>query len=108
MPSDEVNAAECNTITFVNRFTVHGSPEEFERAFADTSAFMVRQPGFLEHTLVRRLGREDQYINIASWTDEESFRAALRQDGFAPHAAALRALSRSENALYRTRQRSGR
>ncbi|MEV6948439.1 antibiotic biosynthesis monooxygenase family protein [Streptomyces sp. NPDC051172] len=90
-------------ITFLNRFTVHAPPEEFERAFADTVAFFVGRPGFLDHVLVRELGREDAYVNIARWTDEESFRAALRHRDFVPHARALRALSTSEHALYRTR-----
>jgi heme-degrading monooxygenase HmoA len=105
MPSEQADAAELTAITFVNRFAVHAPPEEFEQVFAETSAFMARQPGFLDHTLVRQIDRADAYVNIARWADEESFRAALLHPDFAPHATALRALSTSEHALYRTRQR---
>ncbi|MGP4020943.1 antibiotic biosynthesis monooxygenase family protein [Saccharopolyspora sp. 5N708] len=94
------------TVTFVNRFTLHVPPEEFEEAFAVTSDFMARQPGFLRHTLLRR-SSGDGYLNIAQWADEESFQRAVHDPGFAAHAAKLRALCTSEPALYRPRlQRS--
>ncbi len=105
MRSEEADPADGKTVTFVNTFTLHAPPEEFERAFAETSEFMVRQPGFLEHTLVRPLGRADVYINIAHWADPESFRNATRHEQFRPHAEALRALSTSSNHLCETRLR---
>lgn len=92
-------------ITFVNRFVVHGPTGEFERTFAQTSDFMCRQPGFLRHTLVRHVTEPAAYVNIAHWSDEESFRRALEQPEFAAHASALRALSRTEPNLYRTLMR---
>jgi monooxygenase len=102
MPSDQTTDAERHAITFINRFTVHAPSDMFEKAFAETSAFMMRQPGFVDHVLIRRVDRDNAYVNIARWTDEESFRAALRQKEFQPHAVALRALSTSEHNLYRT------
>ncbi|MEU2117301.1 antibiotic biosynthesis monooxygenase family protein [Streptomyces sp. NPDC016459] len=87
-------------VTFVNRFTVHGAPEEFEEVFARTSAFMARQPGFVRHSLLREVDDPAGYVNLAVWTDRVSFRRAVGDPGFAPHAAALRALSRSENGLF--------
>ncbi len=93
-------------VTFVNRFTLTASAEEFERAFADTSRFMAARPGFLRHTLLRRTGAPQApggYLNVAEWTDEESFLAAVSAPGFAPHAAALRALCATEPDLYRPR-----
>lgn len=101
----ETRVVETSAITFVNRFAVHAPPEEFERVFAETSAFMMRRPGFLEHTLVQRIDRADAYLNIARWADQESFHNALRHEDFRPHATALRALSTSAHNLYRTRQR---
>ncbi|MBP2702959.1 antibiotic biosynthesis monooxygenase [Microbispora sp. RL4-1S] len=106
MPYTEFGGA----VTFVNRFLLHGSAEEFERVFAATSEFMGRRPGFLWHLLLRPMdtgmdtatGRH--YVNIAAWRDEASFRAAVGHPEFAPHAGALRALSTSEPALYETRQ----
>ncbi|KQX56385.1 antibiotic biosynthesis monooxygenase [Streptomyces sp. Root66D1] len=90
-------------MTFVNRFTVHGEPEEFEAVFTRTSAFMARQPGFVRHSLLREVDDPERYVNLAVWTDRDAFRRAVAQPGFAPHAAALRALSRSENGLFTAR-----
>lgn len=88
-------------ITFVNRFEVTGPAEEFEEAFERTSAFFAARPGFLGHRLLRHLDGSGSYVNVADWADEESFRDALRQPEFTPHAAALRALSTGEPNLYR-------
>ncbi|MFI1712119.1 antibiotic biosynthesis monooxygenase family protein [Streptomyces litmocidini] len=90
-------------VTFVNRFTVHGTAEEFEEVFARTSAFMARQPGFVRHSLLREVDDPVVYVNLAVWTDRASFRRAVRHPEFAPHAAALRALSRSANGLFTAR-----
>jgi len=90
-------------VTFVNRFTLTADPAEFERAFAETSRFMAERTGFLGHTLLRAVdaGTGAEYVNVAEWADAESFRAAVSAPGFAPHAAALRALSTSDPALCR-------
>ncbi|MGH3982304.1 MAG: antibiotic biosynthesis monooxygenase family protein [Pseudonocardiaceae bacterium] len=106
MPVPPCAAAGEGAVTFVNRFSLYCSPDEFEQAFAATSAFMGRQPGFLGHTLLCRAdeGNERQYLNIAWWRDTASFRAAIGHPDFRPHAAALRALSTSEPNLYLTRQ----
>jgi deoxynogalonate / 12-deoxyaklanonic acid monooxygenase len=87
-------------VTFINRFTVHAAPEEFERTFAETSAFMATQDGYLGNTLLRHETDERSYVNIAIWRDADHFRQALEQPGFTPHARALRALSSSEPNLY--------
>ncbi|MEV4432814.1 antibiotic biosynthesis monooxygenase family protein [Streptomyces sp. NPDC049555] len=103
--------AEGAGVTFVNRFTLHdaaGGAEEFEKVFAETAEFLCRQPGFRHHTLLVPAGPPDgggpHYVNVAVWDDEAAFRAALARPGFGAHAAALRALSSSEPALYRPRQ----
>ncbi|MFF0885087.1 antibiotic biosynthesis monooxygenase family protein [Streptomyces sp. NPDC003456] len=87
-------------VTFINRFTVTGPPDEFERLFEETSAFFRDRPGFLRHRLVRHTEQPGSYVNIAEWADAESFRAAVTHPDFAPHAAALRALSTSVPHLY--------
>jgi heme-degrading monooxygenase HmoA len=107
MRADALDAADSDRVTFINRFTVHGPPEEFARVFARTSEFMERQPGFLEHTLLRQVGERTAYINIAYWSNEESLRRAVTQPEFAAHASALRALSTSEPNLYRLSLRRG-
>ncbi|WP_344979354.1 antibiotic biosynthesis monooxygenase family protein [Streptosporangium fragile] len=88
----------------MNRFTVHASPEEFERVFAETSEFMAQQDGFLRHTLLRHTDDERSYVNIAQWRDAGAFRRAVAAPDFQPHAAALRALSTSEPNLYTPRR----
>jgi monooxygenase len=97
------DAGGTSGVTFINRFTVHGSPAEFERVFADTSAFMSRQDGFVAHTLLRHLQEPASYVNIAHWRDVPSFQRAVAQPAFQPHAAAIRALSTSEPNLYAPR-----
>ncbi|MGW6603264.1 antibiotic biosynthesis monooxygenase family protein [Streptomyces sp. NPDC055036] len=92
--------AITGTVVFVNQFTVHGPTVEFERTFADTAAFLRRRPGLLEYTLLRHTERPGSYLNIARWQDEESFRRAVGQPEFRPHAEALRALCVSEPNLY--------
>jgi monooxygenase len=94
-------------ITFVNRFTVHGDAEQFERVFADTARFMVKQPGFIRHTLVRHTTQPGSYVNIAHWRSEADLQQAVRQPEFQAHAEGLRALSKSEPNVYRpTQQRA--
>lgn len=102
MPVEEI--ADPSAITFVNRFTVHGDPAEFERAFADTALFMVRQPGFIRHTLVRHATKPDSYLNIALWSSEADLQRAVRQPEFQEHVQALRTLSTSEPNIYRPTQ----
>jgi deoxynogalonate / 12-deoxyaklanonic acid monooxygenase len=94
----------CGGVTFVNRFTIHASAEEFERTFATTSSFLSRQAGFVRNTLLRSVTGENFYINIADWRDAESFHKAVQDPAFVPHAEALRALSTSEPMLYTPRQ----
>jgi len=106
MSVDESSAPESREITFVNRFSLRTTPAEFERAFTRTSEFMGRQPGFLRHTLLRHMDREDSYLNIAYWRDVESFRKAVTHPDFPPHAAALRAVCTSEPGLYAPRSTS--
>ncbi|MFI1169803.1 antibiotic biosynthesis monooxygenase family protein [Streptomyces sp. NPDC020801] len=100
MPADELDAVDGGTVTFVNKFHVHASSEAFERAFAETSAFMAEQDGFVRHTLLLHTDDAHTYLNIAQWRDAGAFRAAVAHADFRPHAAALRALSTSEPGLY--------
>lgn len=87
-------------IIFINRFTVTGPTEEFERAFDETSVFFTAQPGFIRHRLMRHTDDPNAYANVAEWEDEQSFRRALQQPGFAAHRAELQALSTSDPNLY--------
>ncbi|WP_416985328.1 antibiotic biosynthesis monooxygenase [Streptomyces sp. T028] len=96
-------AASPVPVTLVNRFQVTGPAERFEEVFAATSAFFAAQPGFIEHTLHRRLDEPTSYVNIARWTDGASLRAAVAQPEFQPHSAALRELAVSGPELFEVR-----
>lgn len=100
MPNDGLPAWGSGGVTFVNKFTVHAAPEEFERVFAETSAFMAEQDGFITHTLMRHVEEPGSYVNVAQWRDADSFRWAVGVPRFRPHAEALRKLSTSEPNLY--------
>lgn len=97
----EIITGDRDAVVFVNRFTVHAEPERFEQVFAASAEFLAARPGFLSHLLVRHVGQAGSYVNIAYWRDEVSFRGAVADPAFAPHAAALRELSTSEPNLYR-------
>lgn len=99
--SSDARKAPEGPVTFVNRFTLRVPDEDFESAFARTSRFMQEQPGFLRSTLMKEVGAEHQYVNIAEWTGAEALSAAVRHPDFPVHAAAVRAVSSSEHHLYR-------
>jgi deoxynogalonate / 12-deoxyaklanonic acid monooxygenase len=91
----------ADAVTFVNRFTVHGPPGEFERTFRLSCVFMAEQDGYLGNTLLRHLDDEHQYVNIARWRDVRDFRQAVTHPSFDTHRDALRALAVGEPGLYR-------
>lgn len=98
--SDDV---EQEGVIFINRFTLAGSPEEFEAAFAQTSDYLRQQPGLLEFTLLQSSSR-DVYVNVARWQDAASLHKAVRHPRFAKHAEALRLVSTSQPDLFTARQ----
>lgn len=104
MSAQQPETAPGGRATFVNSFTLRTTPEEFEEAFVRTARFLERQPGFLAYTLVRHLEEPRSYVNIAYWTDVASFRAAVTQAEFRPHAEALRKISTSSSELYTERR----
>src|SRR5882757_5377574 len=100
------DATDGGVVTFVNSFTVHSSPEEFEKIFAEVSEFMAEQPGFIQYTLSRNidLDKQDRYINIALWTDVESWEKAVAHSGFQAHAKEIRSRTTNVGSLYAPRQ----
>ncbi|MGO1057032.1 antibiotic biosynthesis monooxygenase family protein [Crossiella sp. CA198] len=92
-------------VTFVNRFTAKGDPEEFERAFAQVAKFMADQPGIKGYTLSRHSEDPQQYVNIALWEDAGALRAAVSHPEFGSHVGALRQLAVSTSDLYQDRHR---
>lgn len=95
------------TVTFVNRFTVQGDPQEFERAFGRVGAFMEVQPGIIGYTLSRDISDPQRYVNIALWESADALQSAVEKPEFKAHVVELRRLAESESALYVERVRSG-
>ncbi|MFJ4961846.1 Antibiotic biosynthesis monooxygenase [Streptomyces sp. ADI96-02] len=92
-------------VTFVNRFTVSGSPQEFESAFARVAAFMKEQPGIVGYTLSQDVKDPQRYVNIARWENAGALRAAVGHPDFRNHVEEMRQLARSESDLYAERHR---
>ncbi|MFJ8229481.1 putative quinol monooxygenase [Streptomyces sp. NPDC094448] len=104
MQPNGLDPTGSGVVTFVNRFTVHASEEEFEKAFAETGRYLADRDGFLRYTLHRHAEDPTRWVNIAHWRDARAFRAAVGAPSFAPHAAAVRKLGTSEPGLYVPRQ----
>lgn len=106
MPRHDYDATDSGVVTFINTFTVHSSPEEFEKVFVEISEFMAAQPGFIRYSLSRHIDddKQNRYVNIALWTDAESWQRAVQHSGFAAHAEEIRARSTNEGNLYAPRQ----
>jgi quinol monooxygenase YgiN len=103
---DRYDATDKGVVTFVNTFEVTGDPLEFEHVFADISEFMAAQQGFLQFTLSRHVdpARANEYVNIALWTDAQSWKDAISAPGFADHAKEIRARATNVANLYEPRQ----
>lgn len=103
---DRYNATDKGVVTFVNTFTVTSDPLDFERVFADIADFMAAQPGFLQFTLSRHVdpSRVNEYVNIALWTDIQSWKDAISGPDFADHAVEIRARATNVANLYEPRQ----
>ncbi|MFI2346159.1 antibiotic biosynthesis monooxygenase family protein [Streptomyces sp. NPDC019443] len=95
----------AGNVTFVNRFTVAGEPDDFEKVFARIAEFMTAQPGILGYTLSRHVDDPKRYVNIARWENVQALRAAVAEPDFQEHVRELRQLAESESELYVERQR---
>jgi heme-degrading monooxygenase HmoA len=69
-------------VVFVNKLTRTGEAEDLEALYAKVAAHFRTQPGFISFVFVRSTNDPAVYFNIATWEDEQSFRAATRQEKF--------------------------
>lgn len=67
---------------FIDRMTVTGDVEEFERALAEISEYMAGQPGFRSHQLYQSASDPKVYVEIAHWQDAAAHKQATSTDGF--------------------------
>ncbi|KAF4407921.1 MULTISPECIES: antibiotic biosynthesis monooxygenase [Streptomyces] len=76
-------------VTVINRFTVKGDPEDFERQFRQHSQHLRRQRGFAFLVTVRLLERQDVYVHLVRWRRLESFLNVVHDDTFLAHVQRL-------------------
>lgn len=70
-------------VVLINQFGI--APEDTERfleVWADDSAYMKRQPGFISTQLHRGLTGSGTFVNVAVWESASALGAAFRSPGF--------------------------
>ncbi|MDH6132397.1 quinol monooxygenase YgiN [Kitasatospora sp. MAA4] len=86
-------------VIFVNKLTLIGSAEEFEKRYEKVAEFMETQVGLIRYALTRSPKDPSVYFNIAEWEDEETFRTALKDPEFRVRLDALTGLIKGEPHL---------
>jgi heme oxygenase (mycobilin-producing) len=80
------------SITLINIFEVpEGDDDEFIAAWEKTRDYLMTLPAHIETALHQSLhdGRF-RFVNIAQWTSEDEFNAAISSPGFGGSASGLR------------------
>ncbi|HEX4725575.1 MAG TPA: antibiotic biosynthesis monooxygenase family protein [Pseudonocardiaceae bacterium] len=86
----------------VNKFTVVGNPDEFERIWQASSEFMRHQPGFVSFRLVRSVREPQVYFNIAEWADVAAHEWVVRSPAFQEHISELAKVAKPEPSMCET------
>ena len=89
-------------VTMVNKFSVFGDPDEFERVWMASADFMRTQPGFRNFRLMRSVMDPLVYVNIAEWESAEDHHRVLQGPDFQAHIKELAALATPEPNLCTT------
>lgn len=87
-------------VTLINKFTVKGNFDEFERIWAESADFMRSQKGFIGFKLHRSLSRPDVYVNVALWESPDDHRRVLASAEFGEHVKQLAAVAEPDPDLY--------
>ncbi|WP_406631996.1 antibiotic biosynthesis monooxygenase family protein [Amycolatopsis sp. WGS_07] len=87
-------------IVLVNKMTVTGSPETYEKLYERAGRYMEEQPGLIRYQLSRSQKESDVYFNVAEWESAEAFEQAARGERFAELLADLSGLVESDQDLY--------
>ncbi|MFI7499851.1 antibiotic biosynthesis monooxygenase family protein [Streptomyces sp. NPDC049687] len=87
-------------VTLINKFTVKGDFDAFERIWAQSAEFMRSQKGFIGFKLHRSLSRPDIYVNVALWESQADHQRVLASREFGEHIKELAALSVPDPDLY--------
>ncbi|WP_432158443.1 MULTISPECIES: AMP-binding protein [unclassified Streptomyces] len=86
---------------FVNRFTVTGDPEEFERLLGKITDYMAGQPGFRSYRLYRSVKDPAVYVETAEWADAAAHQQAIGGEGFRGPVMEVMKLAQAEPGPYR-------
>ncbi|GAA5608990.1 antibiotic biosynthesis monooxygenase [Streptomyces platensis] len=86
--------------TFINRFTVEGGTEEFERRLADITAHMSQQPGFRSHRLYHSGKDPKVYVEVAEWEHAADHQRAARTEEFLVAVRQVQKLASADPAPY--------
>ena len=80
------------SVTLINIFEGPADDEDaFIAAWEKTRDYLMTLPAHLETALHQSLHDERfRFVNIAQWTSEQDFNAAVRSQGFRESAAELR------------------
>ncbi|WP_336159385.1 antibiotic biosynthesis monooxygenase family protein [Amycolatopsis sp. VC5-11] len=82
--------------TFINRYTVIGTPAEFEAVLDRIHQYMAGQRGYLSHRLYRSAKDPRTYVEIAEWDRAESHRSATGGAEFRAGLAEILRLAKAE------------
>jgi heme oxygenase (mycobilin-producing) len=79
------------SVTLINIFEVPaGDEDEFIAAWEKTRDYLKNLPSHIETALHQSLHDERfRFVNIAQWTSEDEFNAAIRSQGFREAASNL-------------------
>lgn len=79
-------------VTVINRFTVTGDVQTFERQFREHSQFLRRQEGFDFLVTVRLVQRPEVFVHLGHWRRLDSFLAVVHDDTFLSRVQRLGAM----------------
>ncbi|GLW74454.1 hypothetical protein Kpho02_67520 [Kitasatospora phosalacinea] len=89
-------------VTVINKLTVIGEADEFERSISAITDFMKQQPGFVSHQLYRSRNNPEVYVETAQWTAPELHRAAMTADAFRKLVVGLGKVAKAEPDVFDT------
>lgn len=81
--AEQLGAADDEPIQLINVFTMDAPDvQSFLEVWADDSAYMKRQPGFIRAQLHRGTGGSTTFVNVATWESAAALRAAFSAPEF--------------------------
>ncbi|MEC4017651.1 antibiotic biosynthesis monooxygenase family protein [Streptomyces sp. H27-D2] len=89
MPDRDPGRDLSRPVTVVNRFTVKGDPQKFEREFREHSQFLRRQKDFEYLVTVQLVDQPQVYAHLAHWRSLEGFIEVVHAETFLKHVQRL-------------------